>query len=68
MVIISVIKGSIRIIEQLTDAMDPNPNITLLRECVKKALSMMVELSLVPEDELFKICIDFWHFIASDII
>jgi exportin-1 len=68
MVIISVIKGCIRIIEQLTDAIEPNENITLLRECVRKALQMMVELSLIPEDELFKICIDFWHFLSTDIM
>lgn len=68
MVIISVLKGCFRIVEQLTDAIDPNPNIQVLRECVKKSLEMMVQLSQIPEDELFKICLDFWHFLAADIM
>lgn len=42
MVIISVMRGCIRIIEQLTDVIDPNANIQVLKECVKKALEMMV--------------------------
>ena len=29
---------------------------------------MMVQLSQIPEDELFKICLDFWHFLATDIM
>jgi hypothetical protein len=68
MVIISVIKGCIRIIEQLTDSIDPNPHIQLLRECVRKSLEMIVQLTQIPEDELFKICLDFWHFLATDIM
>jgi hypothetical protein len=28
----------------------------------------MVQLSNIPEDELFKICLDFWHFLSVDII
>ena len=68
MVIISVMKGCIRIIEQLTDAIDPNPNIQMLRECVKRSLEIMVQFSQIPEDELFKICLDFWHFLATDIM
>ena len=62
-----MVKGNIRVIEELSDAIEPNQNIILLRECVKKALEMMVQLSSIPEDELFKICLDFWHFIAVDI-
>lgn len=68
MVIVSVIKGNIRVIEELTDAIEPNPNIVMLRECVKKSLEMMVQLSNIPEDELFKICLDFWHFLSVDIM
>ena len=68
MVIVSVIKGSIRVIEELTDAIEPNQNIIMLRECVKKSLEVLVQLSNVPEDELFKICLDFWHFLSIDIM
>lgn len=45
MVVISVIKGNIRIIEELTDAIEPNENIIMLRECVRKSLEIMVQLS-----------------------
>jgi hypothetical protein len=40
----------------------------MLRECVKRALQMMVQMSNIPEDELFKICLDFWHFLCVDIM
>ena len=42
MVIVSVLKGCSRLIEELTDAIDPNPNIQVLRDCVKKSLEIMV--------------------------
>ena len=29
---------------------------------------MMVEFSNIPEDELFKICLDFWHFLTYNIL
>lgn len=66
MVVVAVIKGNLRVIEELTDAIEPNENILMLRECVRRALEIMVQLSQVPEDELFKICLDFWHFLAVD--
>ena len=28
---------------------------------------MMVQMSSIPEDELFKICLDFWHYLCVDI-
>jgi hypothetical protein len=28
----------------------------------------MIQMSNVPEDELFKICLDFWHFLSVDIM
>jgi hypothetical protein len=68
MVIISVLKGCIRVIEELTDTIEPNPNIQILRDCVKKSLEIMVQISQIPEDELFKISLDFWHFLTTDVI
>ena len=68
MVIISVLKGCIRVIEELTDTIEPNPNIQVLRECVKKSLEIMVQTSQIPEDELFKISLDFWHFLTTDVM
>jgi hypothetical protein len=35
---------------------------------VKKSLEIMVQLSQIPEDELFKICLDFWHFLSTDMM
>jgi hypothetical protein len=29
---------------------------------------MMVQLSSIPEEELFKIQLDFWHFLCMEII
>lgn len=42
MVVVSVIRGSIRIIEELTDATEPNVNIQMLRECIGKSLEIMI--------------------------
>ncbi len=28
----------------------------------------MVQLSNIPEDELFKICLDFWHFFCYNVM
>lgn len=41
--------------------------IQVLRDCVRRALHMMVQMSSIPEDELFKICLDFWHYLCIDI-
>lgn len=45
MVVVAVIKGNLRVIEELTDAIEPNENILMLRECVRRALEIMVQLS-----------------------
>lgn len=39
-----------------------NQVVNTLREVVKQSLEYMTQLSRIPEDELFKICLEFWHF------
>jgi len=48
--------------------MEPNENIQMLQNCVKIGLEYMVQLTNIDEDELFKICLDFWHFFAYNIM
>ncbi len=67
MVVASVVKGNLRVIEEVTDQAGDNQAVAALREATKRALEMMVQLSNVPEDELFKICLDFWHHLCVEI-
>ena len=48
--------------------MEPNENIKFLIECISRALMMMTQFSNIPEDELFKICLDFWNKFCYDIM
>lgn len=42
MVITSVMKGNLRVIEELTDSQDQNDNINFLKQCVQKSLEIMI--------------------------
>lgn len=46
--------------------MESNENINMLRQCTQQGLVYLVQLSNVPEDELFKICLEFWNWLAYD--
>lgn len=46
--------------------MEPNENIDMLRKCVSDGLTYLIQLTNIPEDELFKICIEFWNFFSHD--
>jgi Chromosome region maintenance or exportin repeat len=45
-----------------------NENTQMLVISVQTGLNYLVQLSNVPEDELFKICMSFWHFFAHDVL
>lgn len=62
----AVLKNNITLIEQLTNTMEPNPNIEIVRSSVQQGLKYMVQLSNIDEDELFKICLEFWHWFCND--
>lgn len=64
----AVLKGNLTVIEETTNVAEANQNIEFLRQCTHKALEVMTQLSNIPEDELFKICLDFWHFFTYDIL
>ena len=38
----------------------------MLRESVFRGLTYLIQLSNIPEEELFKICLEFWHFFSHD--
>ena len=46
--------------------MEPNENIEFLRQAVRQGLMYLVQLSRIPEEELFKIILEFWHWFAND--
>ena len=60
----AVLKSNIDLIEHTTNSMEQNQNILFLQQCVQQSLTFLTQLSRIPEDELFKICLEFWHFFA----
>jgi len=66
--ITAVMKGNLDFIEGATNTMEPNQNVQVLQQCVQKALEIVIQLSHIPEDELFKICLDFWHSLTYNIL
>jgi exportin-1 len=40
----------------------------MLVQSVQAGLNYLVQLSNIPEDELFKICMNFWHFFSHDVM
>lgn len=64
----AVLKNNIDLIESMTNTMEANENIQMLQQCVAMGLDYMVQLSNIDEDELFKICLDFWHFFSYNIM
>ena len=45
----------------------PLPNVTFLQEHLKDALLYLVKISEVEEVEVFKICLEYWSMLASDL-
>ena len=61
-----MLKNNIDLIEETTNIIEPNENIEFLRGAVRQGLMYLVQLSRINEEELFKICLEFWHFFALD--
>ena len=62
----AVLTNNIDLIEETTNIMEPNENIEFLRQAVRQGLMYLVQLSRIPEEELFKIILEFWHWFAND--
>lgn len=58
----SVLTQNLSLIEQTTNTMDQNQNIEFLKRYTQRGLQYLIQCTNIPEDELFKICLDFWHF------
>lgn len=48
--------------------METNPDVDMLRQSLEYGLVYMIQLTSVPEDELFKICLEFWHWFSNDVM
>lgn len=66
--IASVLKNNIDFIEGLTNGIEPNNEVLMLREQVLQGLTYLAQMSRIEDEELFKICLDFWHFFANDVM
>ena len=40
----------------------------MLRDQTLHGLTYLAQMSRIPDEELFKICLDFWHFFANDVM
>ena len=47
---------------------EPNEQVIMLRDETLRGLTYLTQMSRIPDDELFKICLDFWHFFSKDIM
>lgn len=65
--ITSVLMQNLTLIETSCNTMN-NQNIEVLKQRTHKGLMYIVQCTNIPESELFKICIDFWHFFTMDIL
>lgn len=68
MAITGTLKQHVSLIEQTCNVTEANSNIDALRNYTQKGLEYLVQMTNIPEDELFKICLDFWHFFTLDIL
>ena len=40
----------------------------MLRDQTLHGLTYLAQMSRIPDEELFKICLDYWHFFANDVM
>lgn len=48
--------------------MGQNANIDALKAYTEKGLQYLCQCTNIPEDELFKICLEFWHRFSFEIL
>jgi exportin-1 len=59
-------QGQIDLIEEMLSSIQANPKaIAILLNKASQALIYIMQLSNIPNDEIFKICVEFWNFISS---
>ena len=54
--------------EGLTNTMEANNEVQMLRNQTLQGLTYLAQMSRIQDEELFKICLDFWHFFANDVM
>ena len=64
----SVLRNNIDFIETITNEIQPNNEIQMLRDQTSQGLTYLAQMSRIQDEELFKICLDFWHFFSNDIM
>ena len=61
-------RNNLDLIEEMTNIAQMNDNTAMLVQSAQAGLIYLVQLSNVPEDELFKITMNFWHFFSHDVM
>ena len=64
----SILRNNLNLIEETCNIMEPNELVNRLRNAVLNGLTYLAQLSRIPEEELFKICLDFWKFFSYDVM
>lgn len=61
-------KNNLDLIESTSNQMEANSDVLLLRESVDLGLQYLLQLTSVDEEELFKICLEFWHWFSNNVM
>lgn len=64
----SVLQSNLALIETSCNTMESNQNIEFVKQYTSRGLHYLIQSTNIPEDELFKICLEFWHFWTMDIL
>ena len=64
----SVLRNNLDFIEHLTNTIESNNEVQMLRDQTLQGLVYLTQMSRIQDEELFKICLDYWHFFAQDIM
>lgn len=68
MAIAAILKNNLDLIESTSNQMEANADVLLLRECVDLGLQYLLQLTSVEEEELFKICLELWHWFSNNVM
>ena len=63
-----MLKNNIDFIENLSNGIEANNEVQMLRDQVLQGLTYLTQMSRIEDEEIFKICLDFWHFFANDVM
>lgn len=70
LLVTSFVKNNMAAVENIlaTNQVEGNELLTGLMKTYEQALQYMVQFSYIPEESLFKICVEFWHYFTYEVM